>query len=357
MAEAVQPSGWSSLVDMDRVAGWMDDRGLPGGAIGDVVELAGGTQNLLLRFSRGSRQYVLRHPPAHAKAAGNRTMQREIQVLTALGGTDVPHPRLIAGCNDTAILGAVFYLMEPVEGFCPCTMMPPFHASDPAVRHRMGLSLVEGALALARVDPVKHGLSSLGRVEDFIQRQASRWSRQLLGYHDHEGWPGPQALGDIETISKWLEANLPTTFQPGLMHGDYHLANVMYRLDSGELAAIVDWELASQGDPLLDLGWMLATWPDPDGASCGPEAPQPWQGFPTREELLAHYTSRSHRDLTHLRWYGVLACYKAAILFEGSNARACAGKAPMATGAMLHDKAVRLVERAHSWMEAGSAPF
>ena len=128
------------------------------------------------------------------------------------------------------------------------------------------------------------------------------------------------------------------------MHGDYHLANVMYRPDSGDLAAIIDWELATIGDPLLDLGWVLATWPDGDREST--VSMSPWLGFPTPAELVERYRAESSRDLSAADWYHVMACYKLAILLEGTHARACAGKAPRETGDKLHSRAVILLERA-----------
>ncbi|CAN7772311.1 phosphotransferase family protein [Variovorax sp. LjRoot84] len=343
---------WEALVDVQRLAQWMDAQGLGEGAIVAPTVLAGGTQNLLLRFSRSGDDYVLRRPPLHPRADGNATMRREIRVLGALADSEVPHPRLIAGCTDTEVLGAAFYLMEPVEGFNACAGMPVLHARDPALRHAMGLAIADGAAALGRLVPSTIGLSDLGRLDGFLERQVPRWRAQLEGYAEFEGWPGAASLGDVDAVGRWLEAHRPQAFVPGLMHGDYHLANVMYRNDGPQLAAIVDWELAVQGDPLLDLGWLLATWPDTDGEAVGPDVPRPWQGFPKAEELIARYARGSQRDLSQVHWYAVLACYKLAILLEGSHARAWAGKADRATGDRLHAMARKLFERAALWIEA-----
>ena len=345
---------WRSLVDLDRLAQWMDSQSLDEGPITDVVPLTGGTQNLLLRFQRGGRHYVLRRPPAHPRTDGNGTMRREIRVLTGLANTDVPHARLIAGCDDPTVLGAVFYLMEPVDGFNACAGMPALHAGDPTVRHAMGLAVADGAASLGRVVPAEVGLSDLGRLDGFLERQAQRWRKQLDGYSEFEGWSGPAALPGVDAVGRWLETNRPATFTPGLMHGDYHIANVMFRPDGPQLAAIVDWELAVQGDPLLDLGWLLATWPDADGESVGPDVPQPWHGFPRADELVERYALGSQRDLTHVNWYAVLACYKLGILLEGTHARACAGKAPRDTGEQLHATARKLFERAQNRIETRS---
>ena len=127
----------------------------------------------------------------------------------------------------------------------------------------------------------------------------------------------------------------------------------MFRHDGPALAAIVDWELTTLGDPLADLGWMLATWPDPDGIPPGTVGVQPWNGFPAAQELIERYAAGSDRDVGQARWYAVLGCYKLGIIQEGTHARACAGKAPVETGQRLHDATVGLFERARRWIEGG----
>lgn len=328
------------------LAAWMQDQGLGSGPLTDIVGLAGGTQNILLRFTRDDRDYVLRRPPQHPRPNNNETMRREARVLRALAGTPVPHPGLIADCGDESVLGVAFYLMEPVDGFNPIGELPQPHAGSPAMRHAMGLALVDGIAALGAVDYRAVGLEGFGKPDNFLGRQVDRWRSQLSSYGDFAGWPGPDALPSVEAVGQWLEAHRPEQFTPGIMHGDYHLANVMYRPDGPDLAAIIDWELATIGDPLLDLGWVLATWPDGKGDS--PVAVTPWEGFPSAKELVARYAERSQRDLSAVDWYHVLACYKLGILLEGTYARACAGKAPKAIGDRLHDRTIHLFESAQA---------
>lgn len=338
--------GRPPLVDIDRLAGWMDARGLGGGAIEALAPLTGGTQNFLARFRRDGRDYVLRRPPAHPRPNSNEAMRREARLLAALASTDVPHPRLIAACDETEPLGVSFFLMEAIDGFNATEKLPEPHASDAAIRRRMGLSMVESIAALHRVDYIAAGLGDFGRPEGYLERQVARWKSQLDGYRDCAGWPGRHGLPGVDEVADWLEKHLPPASPAGIVHGDYQFANVLFRRDNAELAAIIDWELASIGDPLVDLGWLVATW---RGAG-GPELPvlrvEPWEGFVRVQELAEHYAKLSSRDLTHIEWYVVLACYRLGILLEGTYARACAGRASVQTGALLHETAVALFGRA-----------
>lgn len=351
-AATIDPSlsAWRSLVDLDRLAAWMDERGLGGAPIEEADRPPGGTQNILVKFRRGDRWFMLRRPPLVAHMNGSETMRREARVLGALAGTDVPHPGLIAAESSEDVLGAAFYLMEPVDGFNPTVGLPPLHKGSPAVRREMGFSLVDGIAALGRVDHVAKGLSDLGRADGFLERQVGRWRKQLESYHQYEGWAGPGEIEGVETVGAWLEAHRPASFKPGIIHGDYHLANVLYRYDSPKLAAIVDWELTTIGDPLLDLGWVMATWPLPEAIEAGTVSVTPWDGFPTIEEMVERYAGQTDRDMSHMHWYGVLACYKLGIILEGTNARAAAGKAEKATGDQLHNQTLSLFRRALGWI-------
>lgn len=333
-------------VDLAALTSWMDAQGIGSGPLEDQCLLAGGTQNILMRFRRGDATYVLRRPPPVPRANSNESMRREARVLAALDGTGVPHPRMIAACADEAVLGVAFYLMEAVDGFNPTQGLPPLHAGDAAIRHRIGLSMVEAIAALGAVDYRAVGLDGFGKTDNYLERQVGRWKAQLASYGDFPEWSGPQSIPGVETVADWLDANRPADFRPGIIHGDFHLANVLVRPDSGDLAAVVDWELSTIGDPLLDLGWLLATWPENDVPRATDVAITPWEGFASPDELVAHYAKASGRDLSAIDWYVVLACYKLGIILEGTHARACSGKAPKATGDRLHAHTLDLFERA-----------
>lgn len=334
------------LIDIAKLQVWMSDQGLGSGPISNMRVLAGGTQNILLRYERNGRNFVLRRTPLAARPGADRSIAREAQVLGALSGSAVPHPRLYASCTDPAIFGASFYVMEPVEGFNPTTTMPLLHQRNPDVRRAMGFALVDGAAALSRVDPNSPALLGFGNPDNFLGRQVSRWRGALDGYLAEPRWPGLTELPGIAELGEFLDANLPASFQPGLMHGDYHFANVMFRNDGPEIAAIVDWELSTIGDPLLDLAWIVACWRGPPDDDVDLIKISPRDGFPAPQELIDHYGEATGRDLSAFDWYLVLACYKLAIVIEGTYVRALRGEAPMETGTWFHRCAQQLLRRA-----------
>jgi aminoglycoside phosphotransferase (APT) family kinase protein len=328
-------------VDLGVLARWMDERRLGDGPLLDPSLIAGGTQNILLRFRRAERQYVLRRPPLHKRANSDETMRREARVLAAIAGTQVPHPGLISAEPDPDVLGAAFYLMEPVDGFNVTLGLPEPFLSDPAWQHSMGLSMADAIASLAAVDHVAVGLADLGKLDGWSERQVGRWRKQLDSYRELPGYGGHQ-LDGVDRIGMWLDANRPTHIRPGVMHGDFHFANVLMRFDEPRLAAIVDWELVTLGDPLLDLGHLLATWPEPGEPGVQFAAP----GLPTHDEVIARYGERSGRPMDDLPWFRVLACYRLGLILEGTHARACAGLAPKEIGDQLHAHTVSLLAQA-----------
>jgi aminoglycoside phosphotransferase (APT) family kinase protein len=341
-------------MQLEAVQAWMDGEGLGSGPITDVTPIGGGTQNVMLRFARGGREYVLRRGPEHLRPGSNKVISRESTVLRALTGSDVPHPKLIASCDDTSVLGdAVFYLMEPIDGFNAGLELPEAAAGTPELRRELGFSLVDALLSLGRVDHQAVGLADFGRPGGFLDRQVDRWLGELASHQTLPGYPRVE-LPHVPEVACWLRERVPTAWTPGLMHGDFHACNVMFRRDAPTVAAIVDWEMATIGDPLLDLGWLIATW-DLDGA------PDEFAGnltraggLPTADELAARYAEGSDRSLSNLDWYVVLACFKLGIILEGSHARALSNLAPKDIGDRLHATATALLERAQTIVTTAS---
>lgn len=340
------PADLKDHVDLKALADWMAIKGLGQGDFSSVQVLTGGTQNILLRLKRGTEDWVFRRPPPIPRPESHEVMRREAKVLGALKQTSVPHPRLIAHEPDETVLGYAFLLIDYVNGFNPTEGLPAFHANDAAIRHCMGLSYVEGLAALAEVEA---DLPDLGKPKGFLTRQVPRWQAQLEGYGRHENWSGLDV--GVEKVADWLERHLPEEQAPGLLHGDCHLGNTLFAHEGAELAAFVDWELATMGDPRLDLGWVMATWPDPEGRDTVGLTIHPWDGFPDIDTLIQHYGERTSRPIDCARWFGVLACYKLGIILEGTYARSLSSKAPKAVGERLHSAALALFDRAQRFIE------
>lgn len=337
-------------IDARALSTWMDAEGLPPGELSELSPVGGGTQNIMLRFTRGGREYVLRRGPKHLRPTSNDSIRRESRVLTALAGTGVPIASVVASCPDESVLGAAFYLMDPVAGFNAAITLPESHTGA-VTRHQMGLEAVTALARLGAIDPNAVGLTDLGRPDGFLERQVARWRSELDSYNALDGYPGPD-LPHLDEVASWLDAELPATFRPGIMHGDYHLANLMYADDGPQIAAICDWEMCTVGDPLLDLGWLIATWPIEGSVVASQSVIGRMGGLPSTQELLTHYAARSDRDLSAMTWYTVLACYKLAIVLEGTHARVFAGKADKATGDFLHAVAAELFVNAHTMITA-----
>lgn len=334
-------------VDLARLESWLDAEGIGAGPVTDVRPLGGGTQNVMLRFRRGERELVFRRGPRHLRPRSNDALRRELRVLSALDGTDVPHPRAVASgeADIEGFGGAVFYVMDPVDGFNPALELPAPYDADPALRHRAGLSFARALAGLGAVNHVAVGLGDLGRPEGFLERQVPRWRAELASYSGHEGYDGPQLPG-IEELGDWLEGHRPAGWTPGLIHGDYHLANVMLTPTSGEVAAIVDWEMCTVGDPLMDLGALLVTWYRGEETEVVDAALARAGGVPTPEELVAEYAAHSGRDLGAIDWYVAMAGFKLGIVLEGTYARSLAGLAPRAIGESQHAATLVLLRRA-----------
>jgi aminoglycoside phosphotransferase (APT) family kinase protein len=318
------------VLDDARLTDWMDRRGLPGR--GEPIAtrfITGGASNELFEVDRGEFRAALRIPPAKVPEGRDATMLREFRLLAALTDTDVPHARAIAVCDDPSVVGGCFYLMELVDGWSPIqegkTWPPPF--DDPGTRRGLAIELVDGIAKLSRVDWQARGLVGFGRPEGFHDRQVDRW----LGHLDAVRF---REIPGLDEAAAWLRSHRPRHYVPGIMHGDYQFANVMFRHGApARLAAIVDWEMATIGDPLLDLGWVVNGWPEstePDGTvggESGAVSYVDYTGMPSVDELLARYETESGRPVDQIDYYVILARFKLAVVLEAGYARAVRGDA------------------------------
>ena len=323
------------MINTERLTDWMDGVGLPGK--GQPIEtrfVSGGTQNEIYEVRRGKLHGALRIPPPAAPPDRDGGIYREWRIIEALGGTDVPHTEAIAVCTDPDVLGRTFYLMGFVDGWSPMGQRhwPAPFDTDLAARPGLAYQLAEGIALLSKVDWRAKGLHDLGRPDGFHERQVDRWSRFLDRIKGRE-------LPGFDVAAAWLRAHRPLDFIPGLMHGDYQFANVMFRHGApARLAAIVDWEMGTVGDPKLDLAWMVQSWPEDTAA---PEAAGSsyvdLTGMPSRSELLAHYAEVSGRQVDDIDYYLVLAKWKLAVVLEQGFQRAGKDEKLLAFGPVVLD--------------------
>jgi aminoglycoside phosphotransferase (APT) family kinase protein len=312
----------AGLVDPERLGAWMDTQELPGR--GEPVTssfISGGASNEIFEIRRGDFRAVLRRPPRVVPKGRNETMLREYRVLHALNGTDVPHPEAYAACGDESVLGASFYLMSVVDGWSPMNMdgWPPPFDSDLEARYGLGIELVDGIAKLARVDWRARGLEGFGKPEGFHDRQVDRWMAHLNAVKFRD-------LPGLDVTADWLRRHRPSQWEPGIIHGDYQFANAMFAHGApARLAAMVDWEMSTVGDPLLDLAWVMNGWTDPGDDRTNGYVDL--TGMPSGRELLDHYSAVSGRTVDEIDYYIILARFKLAIVLEAGYARVVAGEA------------------------------
>lgn len=322
------------MIDIDRLAGWMDGTGLPGR--GEPIEhrfISGGSQNEIYEIRRGELHGAIRIPPPTAPGSRDAGILREWRILEALEGTDVPHARALAVCADPSVLGRSFYMMGFIDGWSPMATggrWPEPFRSDLTARQGLAYQMVEGVALLAAVDWRARGLGDLGRPEGFHERQVDRWTAFLERI---QGRPLP----GFEEAAAWLRAHRPIDFVPGLMHGDYQFANVMFRHGApARLAAIVDWEMGTVGDPKLDLGWVLQSWPeDTSDRELSGSGYADMYGMPPRDRVLAHYAEVSGRQVDDIDYYLILAKWKLGVVLEQGYQRAGEDQKLQAFGPMV----------------------
>jgi aminoglycoside phosphotransferase (APT) family kinase protein len=313
----------------------MDEAGLAGAGEGiECRYISGGSQNEIYEIRRGELHGALRIPPPPAPASRDDGILREWRIIEALDGSDVPHTKAIAACTDTSVLGRTFYIMGYVDGWSPMGVdkWPEPFDTDLDARRGLALQLVEGIALLSKVDWRARGLGELGRPDGFHERQVDRWTGFLERIRGRD-------LPGLEEASAWLRAHRPIDYVPGLMHGDYQFANVMYENGApARLAAIVDWEMGTVGDPKLDLGWVVQSWP---GDTTAPEAAESSYvdlfGMPSRDELLEHYSEVSGRQVDDIDYYVILAKWKLAIVLEQGFQRAGDDEKLLAFGPIVLD--------------------
>jgi aminoglycoside phosphotransferase (APT) family kinase protein len=281
--------------------------------------IAGGHSNLTYRVTDAAGQnWALRRPPLGKRLGSAHDMGREHKVVSALGATDVPVAPVVGLCEDESVNGAPFYVMEFVEGPILRGLAEAEIFPDEGDRRAIGERVADTLVQIHAVDPDAAGLGDLGKKGDYVARQLHRWKGQWEKSKTRE-------LEPIDRVHEALSARIPEQGPATIVHGDYRLDN-MILTERGEVAAVVDWELCTLGDPLADVGLLMVYWPErgEDSLALGMPANLA-PGFPTRQELIDRYAERSGRDLSELDFYVALGYWKLAIILEGVYARYTAG--------------------------------
>ncbi|GIG59347.1 acyl-CoA dehydrogenase [Longispora fulva] len=305
-------------VDLAALRGWLD-ASHPGLVTGDLTaeRIVGGKSNLTYVLGDGTHRWVLRRPPIGHVLATAHDMGREYTVLGALRATAVPVPGTVAHCPDPAVLGAPFYLMSYVDGTVYRSAAQTA-VLDPARARTVAHALMDTLADLHDVEPGAVGLEGFGRPDGFLGRQLRRWKTQLDASRGRE-------IPGIDELHAALAADVPDSGRPAIVHGDYRLDNVLVAADD-TIAAVLDWEMATLGDPLTDLGVFLVYWTGLAHLPANAVSDAVTDNFPGGPELIERYAARRAVDLSRLHWYTAFGFFKLAVIAEGIHHRYTAGQ-------------------------------
>ena len=307
------------LIVREPLQAFMDAEGLGAGQL-EAEPIGEGHSNVTYLLRRGEDRFVLRRPPRPPLPPSAHDVLREARLLKGLEGQPVRTPPVLAACDDESVLGVPFYVMEYLEGHV-ITQALPEPLDTPAERARIGEELIDALVEMHAVDWRAAGLDQFAKHTGYLERQVKRFTG-LWEFNKTRELPVVQEVGD------WLAANIPDTPETTIVHGDYRLGNTMFEPGApARLKAIFDWEMATLGDPLADLGYMTATWSQRDDElsmfDITPVTKS--DGFPDRDGLVELYTEKSGRSVSDLRWYQALAVWKAVVFMEGNYKRAVMG--------------------------------
>ena len=311
-------------LDLAAFAGWL------GRVQPDLLDLSapltaslitGGKSNLTYAVSDGHHEVIVRRPPLGHVLATAHDMGREYRVMNALAGSAVPVPNMHGLCEDTTVLGAPFYVMERVSGATYQRADELNVLGEERVRH-IAENLIDTLIDLHAVDYREVGLADFGRPEGYLMRQVSRWGKQLEKSRSRE-------IPGIDELAQWLNANVPTETAGTIVHGDYRLDNALVN-DEDKIAAVLDWEMSTLGDPLTDVALMLvyqnlALTASDELEATVTDAPKAL-GYPTPEEVTERYASGSGRDVSDLGFHLALGYFKLAVILEGIYLRHSKGQ-------------------------------
>lgn len=302
-------------VDFSAVSEWIGGLGI--GAVAPLTfdRVGNGQSNLTYAVTdAGGSRWVLRRPPLGTLLASAHDVAREYRILAALQNTTVPVPKMIAMCEDPAVSDVPLVLMNFVDGVVIDSVAKAEELTE-SRRGAVGASMTGALAAVHRVDLDSVGLADLASHKPYAARQLKRWTTQWQQSQSRE-------VPAIDELTERLAANIPEQTEVKLVHGDFHLSNVITSASDGSIVAVVDWELCTLGDPLADLGGLLAYWPEAGDAVAGPFMASTLPGFPTRDQLVDKYAADTGRDVGDVGFWQVLALWKLSIIAEGVMRRA-----------------------------------
>jgi aminoglycoside phosphotransferase (APT) family kinase protein len=341
-------------LDATRLEPWLRARLPQAAGPLTVAQFHGGKANLtyLLRFGDDqlSREFVLRRPPLGPIPPGAHDMRREHRVLSVLHREFPLAPQSLLLCEDESVIGAVFIVEERRRGFVIRADLPAEFAGQAELNRRIGFALVDALADLHLVDAAAIGLDGLGRVDGFLERQLSGWTRRW-----EASLGGPEearSRAAMAPVLAWLARTLPSERAGALLHNDYRLDNCLLDTqDPAQIVAVLDWDMCTQGDPLADLGYMLNYWVEPGDATAWREiaAMPTWRdGFPSRAEAIARYSERTGSDVGDVLWYQVFAAFKLAVIIQQIYIRYVRGQTQDARFATYAARVLGLAKKAQA---------
>jgi hypothetical protein len=301
-------------IDIEPVSAWLASN-IPGAVAPFTFDLiAGGRSNLTFRVTGADgTRYVLRRPPLGHVLATAHDMAREFRIIAAVGTTSVPVPPALCLCTDTDVNGAPFYVMGFVDGVV-LDSADKAAVMTPELKRAASHHLIDVLADLHAVDVDAVGLGDLAKREGYVERQVKRWSTQWENSKTRE-------LPAIDEVARRLRERIPVQQGVSIAHGDYRFGNCLTDVHQGRIAAVLDWELCTLGDPLADVGYVGVYWYDGDDSKLRANDPTSGGGFPPYSELLERYATRTGRDLSDIDYYVAFGCWRLAVISEGVYAR------------------------------------
>jgi aminoglycoside phosphotransferase (APT) family kinase protein len=332
------------LLVLEPLEAFLDAHGLGEGAI-EAEPIGEGHSNVTYLIRRGAREMVLRRPPRPPLPPSAHDVLREARLLRALEPTPARVPAVLAVCDDDAVIGCPFYVMELIEGEVIVTEIP--EALDtPSERARISDELIDALVEIHAVDWSAAGLEGFGKPTGYLQRQLRRFGGLWELNRTRE-------IPAVERVGAWLAENMPESGPATIVHGDFRLGNTIFAAGApARLAGVLDWEMATIGDPLADVGYLCMMWTEAGDPKKGLRealgAVTRLEGFPTRAQLIASYEARSGRSMRDLRWYTTLAVWKSVVFMEGNYKRAVAGTTDDPYLRSFGDGVVEMAEQAEA---------